>query len=70
MEQHDILPLLPDPLAKNAPWFRIYTLGRFQVDWVDPHYLLIKAVGRFCTPSFLKQRDGEMESFLLLCCIV
>jgi DNA-binding SARP family transcriptional activator len=36
MERHDASALPVEPAASPAPWLRIYTLGRFQIDWVDP----------------------------------
>ena len=36
MERHNISSQLPDALAGCTPWLRIYTLGRFQIDWVHP----------------------------------
>jgi DNA-binding SARP family transcriptional activator len=35
MERHDASALSAEP-APPAPWLRIHTLGRFQIDWVDP----------------------------------
>lgn len=36
MKRHDVPALPADLAASPAPWLRIHTLGRFQIDWVDP----------------------------------
>jgi DNA-binding SARP family transcriptional activator len=36
MERHDASALPAKPAASPTPWLRIHTLGRFQIDWVDP----------------------------------
>src|SRR5581483_7242410 len=36
MERHNTSALPAELAASPAPWLRIHTLGRFQIDWVDP----------------------------------
>lgn len=36
MERHDASALPAESAASPAPWLRIHTLGRFQIDWFDP----------------------------------
>lgn len=37
MEEHDAPALPAEPAVSPAPWLRIHTLGRFQIDWFYPH---------------------------------